>query len=421
LSPEERALGHLLPAEPVSCAAKDYRDVPRSARELCLRAGAERGLYYAPTPAAVIDGDGRICDFNLAFETLFGDGTGLCRGEQIAAFSDRVSASCKSGCLPTQSEVASSHSDCALGRVGTHHDRFGSGRYGLVELRRTRILHVDPETGGVGPSTFYWEILGIDDDERFCADLHEACSHQLVWESYAYSYDRVLPRLAYYQQAVARHVAAMTEPGVRRVLDMGAGTGNVTLDLWKAQRTVTAVDLSHAMLERLRLKLPTEASLDVSVVEQNAEWLPIWRDCTFDGVTILLALYDMARPELALREAVRLLRPGGWIVVTEPRRCFELQPLLAHVERSLRSQGIYEELREDIRRVHAANTSLDPAQRTDRLWAEDVEALLRTFSFENLNVQDSHLGYCATICAQKPKLPEICPAKELAIPPGGSA
>src|SRR5262249_13930002 len=140
--------------------------------------------------------------------------------------------------------------------------------------------------------------------------------------------DRILMRTPFYREVVERHVEAMTRADVRTVLELGAGTGNVTVRLLRAGRAVTAIDLSRAMLARLLDKVDGHDGSALQVFEQDARAIPQVADGSCDGVSVLLALYDMANPRQALQEAIRTLRPGGSLVITEPRRTFQLQPLL---------------------------------------------------------------------------------------------
>jgi SAM-dependent methyltransferase len=75
-----------------------------------------------------------------------------------------------------------------------------------------------------------------------------------VWEAYAESYDHILPILPFYQEAVRRHVNRLTGASIQRVIDVGAGTGNVAVQLAPRGVEVTAIDISRAMLDQLRGK-----------------------------------------------------------------------------------------------------------------------------------------------------------------------
>ncbi len=242
----------------------------------------------------------------------------------------------------------------------------------------------------------------MERNEEYRAALNWERHRRLTWESYAISYDRVLPVLPFYKEVVNRHVDAMSRPNIKDVFDIGAGTGNVTVSLLDSGKRVTALDLSRPMLEKLRHKIPEAYADNLTVVEQNAEELTQWDDKSFDGVSILLAFYDMACPGRALSEAIRVLRPGGTIVITEPKRRFRLEPLLDEAERFLREKDVYDKLKADWDRVNVANKELDPAAREERLYAEEIEQYLREAGFKNLRVKDSHLGNCATVWGIKP-------------------
>jgi ubiquinone/menaquinone biosynthesis C-methylase UbiE len=222
-----------------------------------------------------------------------------------------------------------------------------------------------------------------------------------IWDAYAKSYDSVLPILPFYQEAVNRHVAALSIHGARNVIDVGAGTGNVAIPLVQRGIAVTAIDISAGMLKQLRSKAKDCPPEKLDVVEQDAQYLDRWPAGTFDGANVLLAFFAMEQPRRALREVIRVVRSGGLVVITETRRNFQLQPLLDFVERFLAVHPCRGELQEDWVRVRNANVVLDPGRRHDRLSAEEIEQELAESGFVVKSSLDSHLGQCATICAEK--------------------
>jgi len=222
-----------------------------------------------------------------------------------------------------------------------------------------------------------------------------------AWESYAQSYDHILPILPFYQEAVSRHVAALTSPGIRSVIDVGAGTGNVAVQLATRGVRVTAVDVSAGMLAQLRRKIQAGLHGTIEIAQQDAQSLSTWPDAAFDGANVLLALFAMQHARQALREIMRVVRPGGVIVATETKRDFQLQPLLGFVELFVAAHPSRDELREHWDRVKNANLALDPGRRGSRLTVEEVQHELAASGFIITSVMDSHLGQCATICAEK--------------------
>ena len=155
------------------------------------------------------------------------------------------------------------------------------------------------------------------------------------------------------------------------------------------------------MLERLRHKMPSEAKRRVVIALVSAEDLSAWSDASFDGVNILLALFAMADPRAALAYAMRLLRPGGVFVATEPKRSFDMKTLLTHAEQWLRSQGLYDRLRADWQRVCEINRKIDPGARRSAFTIENIYPLLADRGFQILSLRDSHHGNCATVVARK--------------------
>src|SRR5215471_20791295 len=89
-----------------------------------------------------------------------------------------------------------------------------------------------------------------------------------VWEVYAQSYDSILPILPFYREAVNRHVAALSIHGARNVIDVGAGTGNVAIQLAQRGIAVTAIDISPGMLKQLRSKAKDCSPGKLEVIEQ---------------------------------------------------------------------------------------------------------------------------------------------------------
>jgi ubiquinone/menaquinone biosynthesis C-methylase UbiE len=97
-----------------------------------------------------------------------------------------------------------------------------------------------------------------------------------------------------------------------RVLEIGCGTGNLTKRIMRAQPTahVTATDPDPRALARARQKITF--SNDVRLERVYAERLP-YADESFDRVLSSMMLHhlDTEAKAAALREAYRVLRPGG--------------------------------------------------------------------------------------------------------------
>lgn len=103
-----------------------------------------------------------------------------------------------------------------------------------------------------------------------------------------------------------------------KVLDLGCGTGFFTLELARRGAEVDGVDNSADMLEVAEAKAHRE-KLPVSFHKTKADILP-FASQSFDLVVGITVLCFAERPDLILREAYRLLKDSGRIVIGELNR-----------------------------------------------------------------------------------------------------
>jgi ubiquinone/menaquinone biosynthesis C-methylase UbiE len=123
-----------------------------------------------------------------------------------------------------------------------------------------------------------------------------------------------------HEQVNAAFVDRLLALGARgRMLDIGCGPGQIPLLV--AERlsdcTVVALDLAPAMLAIARRKLDASPHRDrVELVLGDAKSLEL-PDGSFDAVFSNTILHHMTDPRPFLREAARVLRPGGVLLVRD--------------------------------------------------------------------------------------------------------
>ncbi|MFG3510087.1 class I SAM-dependent methyltransferase [Streptomyces sp. NPDC047821] len=101
------------------------------------------------------------------------------------------------------------------------------------------------------------------------------------------------------------------------VLDVGCGTGSLSLLLAGAGHRVTGVDVAPRMIEQARAKLGAAGLAGRFLVGDAAT--PPTGDASFDMVLARHLVWTLPDPEEALRTWVGRLRPGGRLVLIEGR------------------------------------------------------------------------------------------------------
>jgi len=100
---------------------------------------------------------------------------------------------------------------------------------------------------------------------------------------------------------------------------VAGGTGDIAFRFLRraGDATATVLDLTTPMLEEGRKRAEAEALADrLDWVTGDAMALP-FDDASFDVYTISFGIRNVTRPEVALSEAFRVLRPGGRLMVLE--------------------------------------------------------------------------------------------------------
>jgi len=138
-------------------------------------------------------------------------------------------------------------------------------------------------------------------------------------------YDDVVGRLDRLALAAARRDLLQDVTGA--VLELGCGTGS-GFGLYPATARVTAVEPEPAF-RPIAASRAHAAAAEVSVLPGDAHDLS-FPDDSFDIVVAELMLCSVARPDVALREARRVLRPGGSLRLLEHVR--HRRPVIGRIQ-----------------------------------------------------------------------------------------
>ena len=111
-------------------------------------------------------------------------------------------------------------------------------------------------------------------------------------------------------------------------IDLGVGDGLLTMMLAEVAEKVTAVDISGEMLGHLQQRAEAKGLTNIVTLEAGVANLPL-EDGSVQVAVLSQALHYVTRPVQALKEARRLLAPGGRLLVID---------LLAHSEEWVREK-----------------------------------------------------------------------------------
>jgi ubiquinone/menaquinone biosynthesis C-methylase UbiE len=138
--------------------------------------------------------------------------------------------------------------------------------------------------------------------EPFDADAFHDFEHA-GWERAAGFYGGVFGELT--AQTAGPLLDAAAVAAGTRVLDVATGPGFIAGAAAVREAIVSALDFSPAMIADARVRYP-----GIAFHDGDAEALP-FDEGAFDAVVMNFGLLHLARPESALAEAHRVLRPGG--------------------------------------------------------------------------------------------------------------
>jgi len=209
-----------------------------------------------------------------------------------------------------------------------------------------------------------------------------------VFDSVASKYDLMndMMSLGIHRAWKNRLMSRLRPHAGQKLLDVGGGTGDIAFKyLEHGGDDVTVFDINAEMLAVGRDRAIDKGVLNgIQWMQGNAEELP-FADATFDAYTIAFCIRNVTHIDLALKEARRVLKPGGHFLCLEFSKV--VQPGLSQIydtysfsilpklgELIANDRDSYQYLAESIRRF--------PAQETFKTMIED--AGLDQVNYENL-------------------------------------
>jgi len=179
-------------------------------------------------------------------------------------------------------------------------------RGSAADIARALIARLDPDD----------PIIARDRERLAAVRAARAAAAQNYFRRHAAEWDRIR-RLHVADAAVEEAIrAALGDAPIRSLLDLGTGTGRM-LELFATDiESGLGLDLSHDMLALARARLDRAGLRHCSVRHGDIYDLSLPRD-SFDVVIVHQVLHFLDDSARALREAARVLRPGGRLLVVD--------------------------------------------------------------------------------------------------------
>ena len=366
------------------------------------------------TPMYLLDRNFRVIDWNIAFSLCFDRTLEGRRGQSILEwtyFLDNYEDVLNHG-------IGAFGEGKELPRIDIEDIRYTSQRYGPINGTKRAYQIPDDDGSCLGwlitikPSFGTSEMATLHQ-----ADMFSALRKDLMWSEYALCYDKVLNNSLIYP-ALINTLIGHHNPGPAPipegtvVLDLGAGTGNLTYLLAErsARRLVVSIDSNTMMLNVLRQKCEPFLREDdqgpgVIAIKQDISSLYGLNDGFFDYVVLNNVLYSL-EPEAAkacLEEVYRVLKPGGELRFSEPRKGNKLSKVLEQIDRDLKRNNRYAGLEKEYHKVRQINeASLAPM--LHRWSLEEIQEILRGdigFTRVTYATDNVYAGQSMLVCVQK--------------------
>ena len=130
-------------------------------------------------------------------------------------------------------------------------------------------------------------------------------------------------------RALAAEIAAKAPAG-GKVLEIAPGPGFLSIEMAKRGLDVQAVEISKTFIEIGR-KNAAEEGANVVFMQGNAAELPVIQE-SVDFVVCRAAFKNFTEPVKAMREMLRVLRPGGTALLIDMRRDVPVEELRKYVD-----------------------------------------------------------------------------------------
>ena len=204
------------------------------------------------------------------------------------------------------------------------------------------------------------------------------------WREIAQAYEQVVIRSSAYQGMMADMLAQLGD--AQRVIDLGCGPGYLLSRLLEqADREVVGVELMAEMLELARESVIPAAHLGRAALICSPVETYRHDGELFDAVASSNLLFNLREPDALLGGALRLLRPGGRLVLTSASDESDFARLSREVREDFARRGVLDEKLPYIETVERVNRRFQGEEdRFLRFSRDEIAQLLLDTGFREI-------------------------------------
>ena len=134
------------------------------------------------------------------------------------------------------------------------------------------------------------------------------------WNNDAANYDnRAKKSYKAYQNIIRKIKNEVTTE--MNVLDIGTGTGEIPISIYKDVKSIEAIDFSQEMIKIAKNKAENRGIENIKFLVQDSNDLN-YKDNSFDVIIIINLLHIVPKPENVINEAKRLIKKDGTIIIS---------------------------------------------------------------------------------------------------------
>lgn len=332
--------------------------VPRRNQRESLTSGSDRrrqnlrydndprlraALFAANVPTFVLDADQRFIDWNPAFHLVFRGIKGLRRGSHVSQWFKSLENFKR---VPKRSSEL--YGEAILPMADRERVSYDSEEWGRMVFVKIMTPILDRKNGRIIGWTVVLNINSVGHRVEFFEELYAKISRDTQRRFYAACYDSVFGQDSTRQDLIAAHASNLG--AAKKVLDVGAFTGEMTCRLAREGRCVTTVEGEVHLLRRIADKTAGYGAR-VRIVKQNPRDLRNLPHGRFDGVTLLLTINKWADPAANLKKIRAAMSDRGTLTMSAIMSPHSVEKVFNTMRHEMAERGRFDALKDQFNHV----------------------------------------------------------------------